>query len=126
MVTRSVGSHQPEPPPRVSAPTGIEPVDSASRRGGISAKETPVRPDLPIYPIRTVARLTGVDARRIRAWESQYGLIRPARTRGGHRLFSQQDVELIKRIKHLIDNEGLRLQGVRLLLAAENAPNGET
>ncbi len=125
MVTRSVGSHQPEPPTR-AVPAGIEAVDSASKRGGTSAKEGAVRPDLPIYPIRTVARLTGVDARRIRAWESQYGLIRPARTRGGHRLFSHQDLELIKRIKRLIDEEGLRLQGVRLLLAAENAPNGET
>ena len=115
MVTRSLGSHQPEPPNRLSVPAGVE---------SKSAKES-VRPDLPIYPIRTVARLTGVDARRIRAWESQYGLIRPARTRGGHRLFSHQDLDLIKRIKRLIDEEGLRLQGVRLLLAAENAPEGE-
>lgn len=81
--------------------------------------------DLPIYPIRTVARLTGVDARRIRAWESQYGLLRPARTRGGHRLFSQRDLDLIRRIKRLIDEEGLRLQGVRLLLEAESVQDSE-
>lgn len=77
--------------------------------------------DLPIYPIRTVARLTGVDARRIRAWEGQYGLLRPARTRGGHRMFSQRDLDRIRRIKRLIDEEGLRLQGVRVLLEAESA-----
>ncbi len=77
--------------------------------------------DLPIYPIRTVAHLAGVDARRIRAWETQYGLLRPARTKGGHRLFSQRDVDLLRRIKRLIDEEGLRLQGVRLLLDAESA-----
>lgn len=77
--------------------------------------------DLPIYPIRTVARLSGVDARRIRAWETQYGLLHPARTRGRHRLFSQRDLDLIKRIKRLIDEEGLRLQGIRLLLATESA-----
>jgi DNA-binding transcriptional MerR regulator len=87
--------------------------------------ESMAAPDLPIYPIRTVARLTGVDARRIRAWESQYGLLRPARTRGGHRLFSHRDLDLIRRIKRLIDEEGLRLQGVRLLLEAESAQNGE-
>lgn len=81
--------------------------------------------DLPIYPIRTVARLTGVDARRIRAWEGQYGLLRPARTRGGHRLFSQRDLDLIRRIKRLIDEEGLRLQGVRLLLEAESVQDSE-
>lgn len=84
-----------------------------------------VAADLPIYPIRTVARLTGVDARRIRAWESQYGLLRPARTRGGHRLFSQRDLDLIRRIKRLIDEDGLRLQGIRLLLEAESAADGQ-
>ncbi len=95
----------------------------ADLRGGLEVKteESVVAPDLPIYPIRTVARLTAVDARRIRAWESQYGLLRPARTRGGHRLFSQRDLELIRRIKRLIDEEGLRLQGIRLLLEAESA-----
>lgn len=87
----------------------------------VKTTEAPAASDLPIYPIRTVARLTGVDARRIRAWESQYGLLRPARTRGGHRLFSQRDLDLIRRIKHLIDEEGLRLQGVRLLLESESA-----
>ncbi len=88
-------------------------------------REAPMTPiDLPIYPIRTVAQLAGVDARRIRAWESQYGLLRPARTKGGHRLFSQRDVDLIRRIKRLIDEEGLRLQGVRLLLDAESARGG--
>ncbi|HEY3248921.1 MAG TPA: MerR family transcriptional regulator [bacterium] len=86
--------------------------------------ETQAPTDLPIYPIRTVARLAGVDARRIRAWESQYGLLRPARTRGGHRLFSQRDVDRIRRIRQLIDEEGLRLQGVRLLLEAESAADG--
>ncbi|MDQ7819451.1 MAG: MerR family transcriptional regulator [Armatimonadota bacterium] len=92
----------------------------------MKTEDRTVAPDLPIYPIRTVARLTGVDARRIRAWESQYGLLRPARTRGGHRLFSQRDLELIRRIKRLIDEEGLRLQGVRLLLEAEAAADGGT
>ncbi len=89
-------------------------------------REAPMTPiDLPIYPIRTVAHLAGVDARRIRAWETQYGLLRPARTKGGHRLFSQRDVELIRRIKRLIDEEGLRLQGVRLLLDAESAQGAQ-
>jgi len=90
----------------------------------VKTMEATAGQDLPIYPIRTAARLTGVDARRIRAWESQYGLLHPARTRGGHRLFSQRDLELIRRIKRLIDEEGLRLQGVRLLLEAESVGAG--
>ncbi len=77
--------------------------------------------NLPIFPIRTAARLTGVNARRIRGWESQHGLIQPARTRSGHRLFSRRDLELITHIKGLIDDEGLPLQSVRLLLQVESA-----
>lgn len=78
----------------------------------------PSRDDLPLYPIRTAAHLTGVDARRIRSWESQYGLLAPARTRGGHRLFSSQDVARIKRIHQLLA-EGVSLQAISLLLSVE-------
>lgn len=87
----------------------------------MKTKRMPDARDLPVYPIRTAAQLTGVDARRIRSWEMQYGLLRPARTRGGHRLFSQRDVETIKRIKHLVDDEGVQLQSVLLLLEVERA-----
>lgn len=78
----------------------------------------PSRDDLPLYPIRTAAQLAGVDSRRIRAWESQYGLLAPARTRGGHRLFSQRDVARIKRISQLLD-EGISLQAISLLLSLD-------
>ncbi len=87
----------------------------------MKTKRMPDAKELPVYPIRTVAHVTGVDARRIRSWEMQYGLLRPARTRGGHRLFSQRDVETISRIKQLVDEEGVQLQGVYLLLEAERA-----
>ena len=38
-------------------------------------------------PIREVARITGVNAVTLRAWERRYGLIVPHRTAKGHRLF---------------------------------------
>ncbi|MDR5695470.1 MAG: MerR family transcriptional regulator [Armatimonadota bacterium] len=85
----------------------------------VGGAERTVLDDVPLYPIRTVAQLAGVDARRIRTWETQYGLLSPSRTKGGHRLFSRRELELIRRIKHMVDEEGLSLQGVRLLLQAE-------
>lgn len=92
----------------------------------IGIKEKPTVPeDVPLYPIRTVAQLAGVDARRIRTWETQYGLLSPSRTKGGHRLFSRRELELIRRIKHMVDEEGLSLQGVRLLLQAEEESRGK-
>lgn len=73
--------------------------------------------EAPIYPIRTVAQLTGVNTRRIRAWEEQYHLITPARTGGGHRLFSEEDVERIRWIKAMVDR-GMSLKGIERLLQA--------
>src|SRR5690606_7379890 len=45
-----------------------------------------------------VVRLTGVNPVTLRAWERRYGLIQPLRTEGGHRLYSQADVEAIRSI----------------------------
>jgi MerR family transcriptional regulator, light-induced transcriptional regulator len=85
-------------------------------KGGMSVS-TPE--ELPIYPIRTVASLTGVDARRLRSWEAEYQLLRPARTKGGHRLYSARDLRLIQRIRRLVDEEGMSLQGIKAWLSAQ-------
>lgn len=55
-------------------------------------------PDTPLYPIREVSRLTGVNSVTLRAWERRYGLIRPQRTPKGHRLYAQDDIARIERI----------------------------
>ncbi len=51
-----------------------------------------------LYPIREVARLTGVNPVTLRAWERRYGLIQPTRTESGHRLYSQADIESVRSI----------------------------
>lgn len=50
-------------------------------------------------PIREISRLTGVNSVTLRAWERRYGLIKPLRTHKGHRLYSNEDVELVKKIQ---------------------------
>lgn len=55
-----------------------------------------------LYPIRTVADLTGVNAITLRAWERRYDLIQPRRTPSGHRLYSEQDIHLINTIVGLL------------------------
>jgi DNA-binding transcriptional MerR regulator len=69
----------------------------------------------PIYPIRTVAHLTGVNPRRIRAWEDQYHLLTPARTGGGHRLYSEEDVDRIRWVKAMVER-GMSLKGIQRLV----------
>lgn len=71
-------------------------------------------------PIRTIASLTGVNAVTLRAWERRYGLIRPLRTPKGHRLYTPQHVEQIRRVLAFLER-GVRISQVRNLLEAEPA-----
>lgn len=69
-------------------------------------------------PIRTVASLTGVNPVTLRAWERRYGLFQPVRTAKGHRLYSHEHVELIRRVLTLIER-GVPISQARQALAAE-------
>jgi DNA-binding transcriptional MerR regulator/methylmalonyl-CoA mutase cobalamin-binding subunit len=73
-----------------------------------------------LFPIRTVSELTGVNAITLRAWENRYGLIEPIRKESGHRLYSQEHIDLINRIVGLLDR-GMRIGQVKPLLDAERA-----
>jgi MerR family transcriptional regulator, light-induced transcriptional regulator len=50
----------------------------------------------PTYNIKVVLNKTGIAADTLRAWERRYGLPVPQRTAGGHRLYSDRDIETIK------------------------------
>jgi DNA-binding transcriptional MerR regulator len=50
----------------------------------------------PAFNLKVVLKETGIAADTLRAWERRYGLPKPQRSAGGHRLYSQRDVETIK------------------------------
>jgi MerR family transcriptional regulator, light-induced transcriptional regulator len=52
--------------------------------------------DTPIYNLKAVVQETGLKPDTLRAWERRYGLPEPDRTTGGHRLYSQRDIEVLK------------------------------
>lgn len=68
-----------------------------------------------LLPIREIARLTGVNPVTLRAWERRYGLIKPTRTPKGHRLYSHDDVALIKEVLSWLDR-GVTISKVREVL----------
>ncbi|MFA7260485.1 MAG: MerR family transcriptional regulator, partial [Aeromonas bestiarum] len=74
------------------------------------------RPDEGIYPIRDVSRLTGVNAVTLRAWQRRYGLVQPARTEKGHRLYSEQDIRQIGEILSWLER-GVSIGQVKGLLS---------
>ena len=67
------------------------------------------------YTMSVAGMLTGVEAHRIRRFE-EAGLVEPARTAAGQRLYSDPEIELIKEIAKLED-EGINLEGVKAILA---------
>ncbi|MDD0995833.1 MerR family transcriptional regulator [Pseudomonas sp. TNT2022 ID1044] len=71
-------------------------------------------------PIREVARMTGVNAVTLRAWERRYGLIVPQRTPKGHRLFSGDHVQRIQTILTWL-NRGVAVSQVKQLLDTPQA-----
>jgi DNA-binding transcriptional MerR regulator len=72
-------------------------------------------------PIREVARLTGVNAVTLRAWERRYGLIVPHRTPKGHRLYGTAHVERVLTILTWL-NRGVSVSQVKQLIDDQQAP----
>ena len=71
--------------------------------------------DDPVYVISVAAELANMHPQTLRAYERK-GLLTPARTGGGTRRYSRRDVELLKFVQHLTQEEGLNLAGVRIVL----------
>ncbi|MNH24204.1 HTH-type transcriptional repressor YcgE [compost metagenome] len=69
-----------------------------------------------LFPIREVARLTGVNPVTLRAWERRYGLIVPTRTDSGHRLYSMSDIERVHSILGWIER-GVAVSRIGKILA---------
>ena len=65
-----------------------------------------MRGSRPHLRIGELSRRVGVSSDRLRAWERRYGVLRPERTAGGFRLYSDDDERRVERMKSLLD-EGL-------------------
>jgi DNA-binding transcriptional MerR regulator/methylmalonyl-CoA mutase cobalamin-binding subunit len=74
-----------------------------------------------LYRIRTVAELSGVPAATLRAWERRYGVPAPARTASAYRLYSDDDVELIRSMRDLVNGGTAPSEAARVVLAARPA-----
>jgi len=69
----------------------------------------PARP----LKIGEAARELGVETYVLRFWETQFPELRPFHTATKHRLYSAQDMEMLRLIKHLLYEEGFTIEGAR-------------
>ena len=75
-------------------------------------------PTRPVYVISVAAGLVQVHPRTLRIYEGE-GLVCPARTRTNIRLYSENDLRRVLWIRHLTQNLGVNLAGVRVLFELE-------
>lgn len=75
-------------------------------------------PSRPVYVISVAAELVRVHPRTLRIYEEE-GLLCPARTRTNIRLYSETDIRRVLWIRHLTQNLGVNLAGVRVLFELE-------
>ncbi len=71
--------------------------------------------DKAVYLISVVSKMLGVHPQTLRIYERE-GLVRPVRTGGGVRLYSQGDVERIRLVMRLTRELGINLAGVEVIL----------
>lgn len=90
------------------------------------------RPDEVLYFISMAARLLDMHPQTLRKYD-RLGLVQPSRTIGSVRVYTREELDRLKLIKHLVEDEGVNLAGVqRLLTIAESVQrirplvNGQT
>lgn len=71
--------------------------------------------DTPRYVISIAARIVGIPTYTLRYYE-KIGIMEPSRSRGNIRLYSDRDIAFVRRVKALMEDMGINLAGVEVIL----------
>ncbi|MGB8475194.1 MAG: MerR family transcriptional regulator [Candidatus Acidiferrum sp.] len=85
-----------------------------------TAAATQPTTDKDFYRIGEVSRLTNLKPFVLRYWETEFPMLEPVKSPSGHRLYRQEDVEMVLRIKRLLYDEGFTIAGARRHLREQN------
>ncbi|WP_437317951.1 MerR family transcriptional regulator [Sorangium sp. So ce385] len=98
----------------------------AARRLGASSRRWRLRPGgltrvvhVSRYRIHAVSKMCGVSSATLRAWERRYGVPSPARTASAYRLYSDDDVAVIKKMRDYVNGGMAAAEAARMVLETE-------
>ena len=74
------------------------------------------------YRIGEVAKILKLNSSVLRFWEGEFVELDPLRTEHGQRLYKENHVELLRRIQHLLHEQGMTIEGAKRILAGSMAP----
>ncbi|OMC47859.1 MerR family transcriptional regulator [Mycobacterium sp. IS-836] len=81
--------------------------------------KNPKRDDARTFLISVAAELAGMHAQTLRTYD-RLGLVSPRRTSGGGRRYSQHDVDLLREVQRLSQDEGVNLAGIKRIIELTN------
>jgi DNA-binding transcriptional MerR regulator len=78
-----------------------------------------------LYRIGEVSRLTELKPFVLRYWETEFPMLEPVKSPSGHRVYRQEDVDVVFKIKRLLYDEGYTIAGARRHLRENGAVDSE-
>lgn len=82
------------------------------KNGGASA-------DKLAYRLDEISRITRLDPKIIDTWEKEFYFLHAGQTSSGHKIFRKKDLNIILRLKELLENQGLTLAGAKRKIEEE-------
>lgn len=70
-------------------------------------------PEKLFFKIGEVAEIAGIKPHVLRFWESEFGMLRPVKSRTGHRVYRKKDLETVLQIRKLLYEEGYTISGAK-------------
>ncbi|WP_255949105.1 heat shock protein transcriptional repressor HspR [Streptomyces odontomachi] len=89
-----------------------------SRRGRVR-NPYELTEETPVYVISVAAQLSGLHPQTLRQYD-RLGLVSPDRTPGRGRRYSARDIELLRQVQQLSQDEGINLAGIKRIIELEN------
>lgn len=78
------------------------------------------------YSIGEVSQLTGLERYVLRYWEKEFDQLKPAKNKGGNRIYTNRDIKIIMMIKRLLYEEGYTIAGAKKILENYNPDEDPT
>ncbi|CUS95868.1 MerR family transcriptional regulator [Candidatus Chrysopegis kryptomonas] len=78
------------------------------------------------YSIGEVSKLTGVEPYVLRYWEKEFEQLKPSRSRGKDRAYTNRDIKIVLMIKRLLWEEGYTIEGAKRVLQNYNPDEDAT
>jgi DNA-binding transcriptional MerR regulator len=79
-----------------------------------------------LYRIGEVSRLAELKPFVLRYWETEFPMLEPVKSPSGHRMYRQEDVDMVMKIKRLLYDEGFTIAGARRHLREQSGATGST